>query len=97
MISPVTNTPQSPPAHGTTRAQKTRPEGQSLSASQKSVQSKPQPTTDTVTISTSAQTFAQEAMETPEQTLKEAMSGDTQAQRLLAKESATQAAVNLSV
>jgi hypothetical protein len=43
---------------------------------------------DTVTISTAAQTAAQEASETPAQTLKEATHGDPQATRLLAKEAA---------
>ena len=76
-ISPVTSAPQ------------TQPVAQSTPVNQKSTQSKPQPTTtDTVKLSNAALVFAQEATETPTQTLKEAMSGDTQAQRLLAKEAA---------
>ena len=54
---------------------------------------------DTVQLSSTAQaqlSFAQqarqEAMETPAQTLKEAMGGDRQAQRLLAREAQSQAA-----
>ena len=50
---------------------------------------------DTVTISSAAQALAQaaakEAMETPAQTAQEARGGDTQAQRLLAKEAAEKA------
>ena len=60
-------------------------------------QSKPEPTaTDTVQISSAGKTLqagmqaaVQEATETRDQTLKEAASGDPQAQRLLAKENAT--------
>jgi hypothetical protein len=46
-------------------------------------------TTDNVQISNAAKTAMQEATETPEQTAKEARSGDRQAQRLLAQEAAT--------
>jgi hypothetical protein len=52
-------------------------------------ESKPQPAaTDTVQISSAAKKALQEATETPEQTAKEARSGDLQAKRLLAKETA---------
>ena len=43
---------------------------------------------DTVAISNAAQTALQEAQETQAQTIKEASSGDRQAQRLVAKENA---------
>jgi hypothetical protein len=45
-------------------------------------------TTDTVQIANAAQAALKEATETPTQTAKEAQSGDRQAQKLLAKESA---------
>ena len=93
MISPVRTTPR-PVTQPTSAAQA---QSSTPSAAAKPAQSKPQPSTDTVSLSTTAQAFAQEATETPVQTRKEAMSGDTQAQRLLAKEAATQASVNLSV
>lgn len=52
--------------------------------------------TDTVTISAAALTASksaiQEATETPDQTAKEARTGDLQAQRLLAREAAEKAA-----
>jgi len=56
------------------------------SAQSQSVSSTPK---DTVQISTAAQAQL-EAIETPTQTVKEARSGDPQAQRLLAKELAAQ-------
>jgi hypothetical protein len=43
---------------------------------------------DTVQISTAAQAALKEAVENPAQTAKEALGGDRQAQRLLAKEEA---------
>ncbi len=86
MTSPVTSAPQTQPAAQSTPVN--QKSVQSKPVNQKSTQSKPQPTTDTVKISNAALAFAQEATETPTQTLKEAMSGDTQAQRLLAKEAA---------
>ncbi len=46
--------------------------------------------TDTVTISMEAKKAAQEASETHAQTAKEAMSGDLQAQRKLAKQAAAE-------
>ena len=59
-------------------------------ASPKPIQAHPQPTTsaltDTLQISSAAQMALQEAMETQAQTIKEASTGDRQAQRLLAKE-----------
>ena len=45
-------------------------------------------TTDPVQIANAAQAALKEATETPTQTAKEAQSGDRQAQKLLAKESA---------
>lgn len=47
---------------------------------------------DTVTISSAAVLAAQEAMETPAQTAKEARGGDMQAKRLLAKQAASEEA-----
>ncbi len=89
MISTVKSAPQPQPAAQSTPVKQKAT--QSTTVDQKPAQSKPQPTTDTVKISNAALTFAQEAMETPVQTRKEAMSGDTQAQRLLAKETAAKA------
>lgn len=58
------------------------------SANQKSApQTSPIPK-DTVQISNAAQTALQESQETQAQTAKEAVGGDRQAQRLLAKETA---------
>jgi|GEM_PF-1985973 hypothetical protein len=47
--------------------------------------------TDTVQLSSAAQAALQEALETPAQTAKEAGTGDAQAERLLAKETAAKA------
>lgn len=65
-------------------------------AKKEATESKPQPTaTDTVQISSGGKTLqaglqaaVREATETRDQTIKEAASGDPQAQRLLAKENA---------
>jgi hypothetical protein len=46
--------------------------------------------TDTVTISSTAQSLAQEAVETRAQTIQEAAKGDNQARRLLAKEASAE-------
>lgn len=54
--------------------------------------SKLQAPKDTVQVSSAAQTALQEATETHEQTVKEAMSGDLQAKSLLAREAAAKAA-----
>ena len=59
------------------------------SVSQKSTPSQT-PSTDTVQISSAAQTALQEVLEAPAQTAKEARGGDHQAQKLLAKEAAVQ-------
>lgn len=73
-----------------------RPVAKSTTASPKSMQARPQSntsaTTDTVQISSAAQAALQEAMETQAQTVKEASSGDRQAQRLLAEEVAARKA-----
>ncbi len=62
---------------------------QSKPADAKSAQSKPrQAPEDTVQVSNAALAALKEATETPEQTAKEARSGDRQAQRLLAAEAA---------
>jgi hypothetical protein len=66
---------------------------QSTPVNRKSTEAKPQrTTTDTVKLSNAALVAAQEATETSTQTLREAMSGDSQAQRLLAKEAAAKTA-----
>jgi hypothetical protein len=72
-ISDVTTTPQ------------TQPAAQSNPVNQEPGQSKPQPPTDTVQLSTSAKALLAEANETAAQTAQEASRGDMQAQRLLAK------------
>jgi hypothetical protein len=61
----------------------------SATVSQKSTPSQTL-STDTVQISSAAQTALQEVLEAPAQTAKEARSGDHQAQRLLAREAAAQ-------
>jgi hypothetical protein len=84
MVSSVTATPQPQPV------------AQSAPVTPKPAQVKPQTAvTDTVHVSAAAQAAStaakaalQEATETPAQTAKEALSGDRQAQRLLAKEKA---------
>lgn len=71
-------------------------EAQTPAASQKPAQSqassKASVPTDSVKISTAAQTALQEAQENQAQTVKEANHGDQQAKRLLAKEAATKKA-----
>ena len=65
---------------------------QSKPVNQESTQPKPQhTTTDTVHISNAGLAAVQEATETHAQTVNEASHGDTQAQRLLAKEAAAKA------
>ena len=91
-LSPITGTQQIQSAVAGT------PTGKQPAAS------KPQPgaeTQDTVQLSSTAQTqlsaikaAVQEAAETPAQTAKEAQSGDLQARRLLAKETAAANAAN---
>ncbi|HME44203.1 MAG TPA: hypothetical protein VKF36_14015 [Syntrophorhabdales bacterium] len=83
-----------PPAKDSTVKSVTQaqPAAQATPVNKESTQPKPQPTTDTVKLSNAALVAAQEATETPTQTLKEANSGDRQAQRLLAKEAAAKAA-----
>jgi hypothetical protein len=61
----------------------------SATVSQKSTPSQTL-STDTVQISSAAQTALQEVLEVPAQTAKEARGGDHQAQRLLAREAAAQ-------
>ena len=78
MISPVSNATQAQPV--AQPAQKpSRPAPQ------------PAPSADTVKLSNTAQAMAaalQEARETPAQTAKEAVAGDLQARRLVAKDAA---------
>jgi hypothetical protein len=63
---------------------------ESTNPNSKPAQSKPSgaSTTDTVHLSSVAQSLIQEATETPAQTAREAAGGDVQARRLLAKEAA---------
>jgi hypothetical protein len=61
----------------------------SATSSQKSTKPQASPA-DTVQISAAAQTALQEALEVPAQTAKEARNGDHQAQRLFAREAASQ-------
>jgi hypothetical protein len=83
MINPVTNTTHTQPAAP-------------APANTKPVEAKPPVAVkkDTVQISTASQAALQEATETVVQTAKEARSGDHQAMRLLAKETAKEAAAN---
>ena len=91
MVSPISTVASAPPAAPVaTDSQKT-------SSAPKAAASSPAPT-DTVQLSSTAQaqlsalqSAVQEASETPEQTLQEAMGGDTQAQRLLAREAQAEA------
>jgi len=78
-----------------TAAPPAQPVPNSAGSSQKSTQPKSEPTapvnTDTVHLSSAAQAKVaalSESVENPGQTAKEAASGDRQAQRLLAKETA---------
>jgi hypothetical protein len=66
---------------------------------QKSTQPKPQHATktDTVHISNAGLAAVQEATETNAQTVNEASHGDSQAQRLLAKEAAAKAAAKRAI
>jgi hypothetical protein len=75
-------------------ATQTQPAAQPPAVQQKSTQPKPQRTTktDTVHISNAGLAAVQEATETHAQTVNEASHGDSQAQRLLAKEAAAKAA-----
>jgi hypothetical protein len=82
MVNPVASAQQSQPVVNS--APSTRPPASSKSASTNSTPK------DTVQISTAAQSALQEIIETPVQTATEARSGDIQAQRLLAKETAAQ-------
>jgi hypothetical protein len=90
MVNPITSATHTDPATASTT--QTEPVAKSATSSQKSAQTQPQSTTstskDTVHISSAAQAAVQEALETQAQTVKEAGSGDQQAQRLLAKEAA---------
>jgi len=53
-------------------------------------QTRPQPATDTVALSSAAKAAAEEATETSAQTAREALSGDRQAQRLQAKQASAE-------
>jgi hypothetical protein len=60
---------------------------QAAASSQNSAPAKQQPASvDTVQLSSTARSIAQEALETPAQTAREANAGDAQAKRLLARE-----------
>jgi len=77
MSGPISSVAQAPAA------------AQSTAPVQNAAPAKPQATpTDTVQISSAAQTAAQELVETRAQTTREASKGDQQAVRLLARENA---------
>lgn len=87
--TPVTNAAQTDPAAASpvqtvtsNTAAPTQKPGQSPTPSTNSTP------TDTVRISSAAKAALQEATETQAQTAREAQNGDTQAQRLLAREEA---------
>jgi hypothetical protein len=86
----ITNAIQNNPT--TASAIQTQPVAKPAALSQKATQtqapSKTSAATDTVQISNAAVAALKEATETPVQTAREAQSGDRQAQRLLAKETA---------
>lgn len=84
MISPITNATQTDPVVAGASNQKVTPSQPPSNTSTT--------TTDTVSISSAAKAALQEATETQAQTIKEAQSGNLQAQRLLAKEEAAQKA-----
>jgi hypothetical protein len=78
MVSPISHAPQATAETQLTAARQTAPP------------SKPQPTTDKVTLSAATQ-LKQELTETPTQTSAEALRGDIQAKHLQAKEAADKA------
>lgn len=80
MSNPITSVTQAPPVP---TAAQTPAAAAKPAAAPAPAQKTP---TDTVAISNSAQTILQEAQETRAQTVQEANSGDSQARRLLAKE-----------
>jgi hypothetical protein len=87
MVNPITSATHTDPTTASTT--QTEPTAKSATSGQKSTQTQPLSTTkDTVHVSSAAQAALQEALETQAQTVKEAGSGDQQAQRLLAKEAA---------
>lgn len=78
MSNPISSVTQAPPVQSA---------AQTPAAAAKPAAAPAQKTpTDTVAISNSAQTILQEARETRAQTVQEANGGDSQARRLLAKE-----------
>jgi hypothetical protein len=79
MSSPIGNVTQAPAA---AQATAVPPKAQAPAAKAQ------QTPTDTVQISSAAQTISQEIQETRAQTVQEAAKGDNQARRLLAKEDA---------
>lgn len=88
MINNVSNATQS------SQVNKQEAQSKPHSAAAEAAQAKPK-TTPSATVSISPAAAAlQEATETPNQTAKEARSGDQQAKRLLAKEAAEKAAAN---
>ena len=85
MVSSVTSSTQADPT--STNAAQAPPAAQPTTSTEKAAQAKSTAAEvkDTVTISATAQAI-QEANETQQQSVKEAQSGDQQAQRLVAKE-----------
>jgi hypothetical protein len=94
MTTPVTAATQTDPTAAS--ATQTEPVAKSATPTQKSTQSQPSSSnstpTDTVQISSAAKAALQEATETQAQSVREAQNGDTQAQRLLAREAAARKA-----
>ena len=77
------------PISNVTQVQPVQNAAQAPAANQKATESKSQPTpTDTVTISAAVKAILQEVQENHAQSVQEANSGDSQAQRALAKEAA---------
>lgn len=83
MISSVSSSSQNQPAAQSTQVNTNHKHSASQSAKN-----------DTVTISNAALAALEEATESQAETVKEAMNGDREAQRLLAKEAAAEPTVN---
>ncbi len=85
MSNPISGVTQAQTPEQAIPAQTKAPE---TNAQETKVAQSSQTPTDTVQVSNSAKAILQEVQETHAQTLKEAASGDGQAKRLLAKETA---------
>lgn len=89
MISAISTMSQPEPATAAA-VQSPVPAASTQSTSQSTSHPPANGVTDTVSISSAAQAILKEVKETPAQTAQEARGGDLQAQRLLAKEEASQ-------